>query len=518
MRRLRTLQLTIAVTLFTAIGPILLAIYLAQQQGLNLEFERVMGYAKDVIYRSDRVVNQLRVVLDELAETSTEGCTDALIGEMQQLATSLEYIEIIAHLDGSRMDCSSLGRHPDPIDLGPVSLITSTGNQVYLSVVIPQASAIPFLGLARGNIIAIANRAQAIDLTVEQEGVLFATFTPITGVIRIANGEVDQRWINSLGNETESVFIDADYIVGIARSEEISLTGALAAVPIEVLNQRVREFAILLVPIGLITGLGLTALVIHLARQRMSLYSEIKLGLKRQEFFLVYQPIVDLQTEQCIGAEALIRWRRRNGSVSMPDAFIPTAEDSGLIGQLTDRVIELAKKDMPAFLQVNPDFALAINLSAADLQSANVLQQLQEIPVGDSGSLTVEVTERVMLEPEAAGKSIKAMRDSGLRVALDDFGTGYSSLSYLETMQFDCLKIDKLFVEAIDTGAATNRVVLHIIEMARTLRLELLAEGVETRAQADFLREQNVHYAQGWLFGKPVEAELFIARYTTGAS
>lgn len=518
MRRLRTLQLTVAVTLFTAIGPILLAIYLAQQQGLNLEFERVMGYAKDVIFRSDRAVNQMRVVLDELAETSTSGCTDALIEQMQQLGTALEYIEIIGHLDGSRMDCSSLGRHPDPIELGPVNLITSTGNQVYLDVEIPQASEVPFLGLARGNIIAIANRAQAIDLTVEQEGVLFATFTPVTGVIRIANGDVEQRWINSLGNDTEKVFIDGDFIVGMARSEQISLTGALAAVPTEVLNQRVREFAALLVPIGLITGIGLTALVIHLARQRMSLYSEIKLGLKRQEFFLVYQPIVDLRTEQCIGAEALIRWRRRNGSVAMPDAFIPTAESSGLIGQLTERVIALAKKDMPALLRMNPSFALAINLSADDLQSASVLRQLQDIPVGDSGSVTVEVTERVMLEPEAAGKSIRAMRDSGLRVALDDFGTGYSSLSYLENMQFDCLKIDKLFVEAIDTGAATNRVVLHIIEMARTLRLELLAEGVETRAQADFLRDRNVHYAQGWLFGKPVEVDLFIARYTTPAS
>jgi len=515
MFRSRTLQLTIAVALFTAIGPILVAIYLAQQQGLNLEFERVTGYVNEIIYRSDRAADQMGVVLDEIDSSEAEICSDALIEKMQELSTSLEYIEIVGHLDGTRMDCSSLGWHAEPVELGRVDLVTPSGNQLRLNVELPQARTVPFLGLGRGNIIAIANRDQAIDLTVEQEGVLFATFTPLTGVIRIANGGIDQRWVDSLGVDRTKAFIDGDYIVGVARSTQNILTGAVAAVPTQLLKQRTLEFAMLLVPLGLVTGLVLTALVIQLARQFMSLSNQIKLGLKRNEFFLEYQAIVDLQTGQCIGAEALIRWRRSNGNVSLPDEFIPAAESSGVVGLLTERVIALAKKDMPAFLQLNPAFDLAINLSASDLQSDNILRRLQEIPTGSKGSVTVEVTERVMLEPEIAGKRIKAMRDRGLRVGVDDFGTGFSSLSYLETMRFDYLKVDKLFVEAIDTSAATSRVVLHIIEMARTLRLEVIAEGVETRAQADYLRAQNVHYAQGWLFGRPVEAKQFLASYVT---
>ncbi len=510
MFRSRTLRLTIAVALFTAIGPIVLAIYLAQQQGLNIEFERVMNYVNDVIYRSDRAVDQMRVALDEMGSSNTEGCSDAQIQKMQQLSIKLEHIKIVGHLEGTRMDCSSLGWHPEPIELGPLDLVGSSGGQLRLDIELPQTREVPFLGFGRGNFIAIANRSQAIDLTVEQEGVLFATFTPATGIIRISNGEVDQNWVDALGEERDKVFIDGNYIVGVARSAQTALTGAVAAVPIQLLNQRVLEFAMLLVPLGLIAGFGLTALVIHLGRQHMSLSSEIKLALKRNEFFLVYQSIVDLQTEQCIGAEALIRWRRRDGSVTMPDMFIPGAESSGVIGLLTERVIALAKIDMPVFLQRNPGFVLAINLSASDLQSDSILLQLQTIPTGNNGSVTVEVTERVMLEPQVAVNRMKVMRESGLHVALDDFGTGYSSLSYLQTMQFDYLKIDRLFVEAIDTTAATSRVVLHIIEMARTLRLELIAEGVETRSQAEYLRRQNVQYAQGWLFGRPVEREQFL--------
>jgi sensor c-di-GMP phosphodiesterase-like protein len=136
--------------------------------------------------------------------------------------------------------------------------------------------------------------------------------------------------------------------------------------------------------------------------------------------------------------------------------------------------------------------------------------------VGDnginSGQVVVELTELMLVDANAAKTVISAMREQGIQVAIDDFGTGYCSLSYLETMQFDCLKIDRLFVEAIDTEAATNRVVLHIIEMARTLNLKVIAEGVETEAQAQYLKEHGVEYAQGWLYSRAIAPAELIAR------
>ncbi|MBU2097268.1 MAG: EAL domain-containing protein, partial [Gammaproteobacteria bacterium] len=289
-------------------------------------------------------------------------------------------------------------------------------------------------------------------------------------------------------------------------------------VPIHYLNSAIYEFILLLLPIALVAGTGLSASLIYLARQQSSLATQIRLGLKRDEFFLTYQPVVDISNGRWLGAEALLRWKRRDGEIVMPDAFIPIAEQSGLISQLTMRVINLVETDMSALLTAEPDFFVTINLSARDLQSERTLDLLMNLKRNSgakSGQLVVEITERMLVDPEQAARSIQTIRSRGIHVAIDDFGTGYCSLSYLETMSFDALKIDRLFVEAIDKQAATSPVVLHIIEMANTLGLKIVAEGVETREQADYLREHGVHFAQGWLYSKPLLAEQLIQQIAT---
>jgi sensor c-di-GMP phosphodiesterase-like protein len=170
-------------------------------------------------------------------------------------------------------------------------------------------------------------------------------------------------------------------------------------------------------------------------------------------------------------------------------------------------VFRIVERDAGRLLRARPDFYIALNLSAEEICSADIVDRLRELlqRMGiEARNLHVEATERVFMNVEASRRNIRLLRASGIKVAIDDFGTGYSSLSYLQNLELDCLKIDKTFIDTNGTEAVTSEVVRHIIEMAKSLNMQMIAEGVETTAQAEFLRGHGVQYCQGWLFSKPL--------------
>jgi sensor c-di-GMP phosphodiesterase-like protein len=281
-------------------------------------------------------------------------------------------------------------------------------------------------------------------------------------------------------------------------------------------EQRSREISSRLVPAALFAGLACAVAIVLLARQQMSLPAARGTGLRHKEFFLEYQPMIELRSGTCVGVEALLRWRDPDGDLVPPEMFIPVAESAGMIGRLTERVLDLVAADAGHFLAGHPDFHVAINLSPADLRSTAIVGLLDRL-LARTGALSsnviVEITERGVLHLESAREVIAALHARGIEVAIDDFGTGYSSLSYLESLHLDFLKIDRSFIESIGTGAPASQVVSHIIWMGHNLELRMIAEGVENQEQAAFLRLHGVDYAQGFLFGKPDNFERAAEMY-----
>jgi sensor c-di-GMP phosphodiesterase-like protein len=242
------------------------------------------------------------------------------------------------------------------------------------------------------------------------------------------------------------------------------------------------------------------------------LRGELVAALRRHALTVAYQPIIDLASGCCVGAEALVRWRQADGTFVSPSLFIPLAEDAGLLPEITDQVLTATLRDLGDFLPGRRDIYISINVGAEDLTRWRFLDVLGAAIAGSDiqpDQIRIEATERGFLQASAAQEVIAGFRRAGHPVYIDDFGTGFSSLAYLQTFSVDCLKIDKSFIDAIETEAVTSSVVPHIIDMARTLGLSIVAEGVETHGQASYLQSRGVRYCQGWLFSKALPADEF---------
>jgi len=281
-----------------------------------------------------------------------------------------------------------------------------------------------------------------------------------------------------------------------------------------ILHDWVR-IALILGAVGFGTSIFLIFLLLGMLRRRLSLQGELERSLRRNEFEINYQPVVDLESGRCIGAEALISWIQPGGKVVRPDLFIPLAEDTGLIEPMTEWLMKQIRLEMEGLLADNRDLHIAINLSPVHFESEKILSTSSRI-FGSSAiqpnQLVYEITERGLIKEdnETARTVMKKLRGRSSRIALDDFGTGYSSLSYVSSFPLDYLKIDKSFVSAIGTDALMSGLVDSIIDMAKRLDLKIIAEGIETSRQASYLEERGVDYGQGWYYSRAMPAMGFI--------
>jgi diguanylate cyclase (GGDEF)-like protein/PAS domain S-box-containing protein len=257
------------------------------------------------------------------------------------------------------------------------------------------------------------------------------------------------------------------------------------------------------------------------AVERQSIEGGLRRALERREFALHYQPIIDLRTGAITGAEALIRWMHPTRGLIAPVQFIPVAEDCGLIVPIGNWVLREACRQAQAWIDAGlPKITMAVNVSAVEFRHDNFLEDLFATLAEtgfDPQSLEVEVTESVLMRhADEAAVTLRTLRDRGIRIAIDDFGTGYSSLGYLRKFPLDMLKLDQSFVRQISTVGEDTTIVTAVISLARRLKLRVIAEGVETRDELEFLRAQRCDEAQGYYFSRPIVPEQFEKLLITG--
>jgi diguanylate cyclase (GGDEF)-like protein/PAS domain S-box-containing protein len=259
------------------------------------------------------------------------------------------------------------------------------------------------------------------------------------------------------------------------------------------------------------------------AVERQSIEESLRRALERKEFALHYQPKINLTTGEITGAEALIRWTHPTRGPVSPAQFIPVAEDCGLILPIGKWVLREACMQARAWLDAGLHPAtMAVNISAMEFRDENFLKSVFTI-LKDTGldpkSLELELTETVLMKrAESAASVFQTLRTSGVRVAVDDFGTGYSSLSYLRKFPIDALKIDQSFVRQITTAPDDTTIVTAVISMGRSLKLRVIAEGVETQEELAFLQAHQCDEAQGYYFSRPVLPQQFAQLLETGIS
>lgn len=488
------------------------SVYLAVQSGRKAARTYLNGITSDVIHRSTTTQAQVNEVVKAQRSAGLTPCSPEHLALMQRLTLKASYLQALAFIEGNRLLCSTLRANRDEVDLGPASHHTANSGRRWSDVTLPEIPGAVFVINENGGYAAIIEPSLVLDVASDQADISITHFRNKDGVVVRSRGKFNPGWLTHYRNQPIAFFDDGDFVFIQPSSDSDS--SVLATMPDKRVGVLILEALPGYLAAGFLLGLLLAIPIYVGVRRKLSFKSQLQGALRRREFSLVYQPVMDLRTGQCVGAEALIRWNQKERGFISPVEFIPAAEALGLIQQVTGQVMEIVAKESAQLIKDNPETHIAINFSAEDLHSEETEKRLQTLisaSGGTSHNILIEATERGLMVPDKAKEVLVSIRAKGFKVAIDDFGTGNSSLSYLSTYDLDYLKIDKSFVDKIGDDPASSPILFHIIGISRSLGLKMIAEGVETECQRNVLRDAGVHLAQGWFFGKPMPIAELIA-------
>jgi sensor c-di-GMP phosphodiesterase-like protein len=489
------------------LAPVLASAYLAWRESYGTEKALSLNYAHDILRRIEETSSQFKQGAQRVAQANFPPCSPQDIKLMRQVDLGSSYMKAVGRVAHDTLLCTSQGV-TNPIFLGKPDLVTGHGVSEYFNKSLAGQSSHPLNVVAAGGFAMIVDPNLAFDVSTESPDVELGIFVPSAAnhdLVAARGQNFLSGWFDPIDPGSESTILDSGYLVSRVRSAQWDLA-VLVATPQSYIFQRISHFGVFFLPIGVLCGAILSLMVTQFMRRYSSFPTMLRRALKDESLYVLYQPVVELATRRIVGAEALVRWKSSFADMR-PDYFIPQAEQCGMIQLITRQVLAMVARDLPLFLNMDPNFCVAVNVSAEDLSdkgTIDAMDQFLRVSGARPENVEIEATERAFLQGPETAELIDALRAKGFTVAIDDFGTGYSSLSCLQSLSLDTLKIDRAFVETINTDGVTSQVVLHIIEMAHSLHLEIVAEGVETEPQAQYLVKRGVRYAQGWHFGRPM--------------
>ncbi len=509
MRTRHLVSLISGVLILSVLLPVGLSVWLAHQQVEASFIEELNTYSSRVAIRANKVAMQGKDALQELERWQGGACSEEHLMEMRRVSYSYRYIQEVVYIDNNIPQCSSL-EHESPPDTFPEpGRISKEGYRVWLTSHNDLGITRYMVAMGTAHYVVMIDPASFIDVIPYSSWQIDAAIignahnTVITSSDEIARGIITQL------QKTPGEHIENNGIIyDIQPLPEMNIS-IITWAPTKMLQTSWYRQVFIWLPVGLLIGLLAAIFVLRILRRLQSPHHRLQDAIENRDICVHYQPIVSLANGKIVGAEALARWPQTDGSWLSPDSFIPLAQQTGLSEPLTLLIIRNVFEDMGDWLRQHPNQHISINLESTVLTSEKIPQLLGKMINHyqvNPKQIALELTEREFADPKTSAPIISRYREAGHDIYLDDFGTGYSSLSYLQDLDVDILKIDKSFVDALEYKNVTP----HIIEMAKTLKLKMVAEGIETSKQEEWLRQHGVHYGQGWLYSKALPKEDFI--------
>ncbi|HAS1785836.1 EAL domain-containing protein [Enterobacter pasteurii] len=510
MKTRHLVSLVTGVLIFSVLVPVCLSIWLAHRQAEEKFVDALDNYASRVLVRTDRVVAQAKQALTHLQTFDAPPCSPLHLHEMRRVAFSWRYVQEVMYIDSLKPLCSSLEQSSNTATLPPPLRITGDGYSAWLTSQNDLGIHRYMVVMGKGHYVVMIDPASLVDVVPFGEITTDAALVgSTTHLIFASSNRLDPhllRYVKDRQDVTSVQYNGSMYI--LKPVPELGFT-VIAWASLKPLAETWHQQLFIWLPVGMLISLLAALIVLRILRRLQSPRNRLIDAINNREIQVHYQPIVALCSGRLVGAEALMRWPQPDGSNLAPDLFVPLAEETGLISQLTQLVVSRVFEDLGYWLHLHPELHISINLAPGDLTSPELPRQLSKLLNKwevHPRQIALELTERGFADPAVSAPAIAAFRRSGHAIYIDDFGTGYSSLSYLQDLDVDILKIDKSFVDALEYKNVTP----HIIEMAKSLKLAMVAEGIETEGQLAWLHRHGVQYGQGWYYSKALPKEDFI--------